>query len=385
VSPGLRRWGAWGLRLALVAGVAVVVVRVGADNVSSLRHIHLRVRPVWFALAAPASVAGGLLLPVGWRSLLAAYGSALPLGRALRVWWLAQISRYVPTGAAALATRVVLAGREGVPRFLAGWSLPVEVGVIVAWGSVLTGALLPSSVLAAWARALVAAGGVLILVALPAGLRIAAALVPRLPAPLRGPEGTVPTYRAAAWYGLNSVVRSGAFVALAAALLPVHLGDVGPLVGAFNAAAVAGLVSIAPGGLGVREGVLALTLSSRYGFGNAAALSVALRLWDLLVDLAWVGIGLLASRRAPASSSAGAAADATEPEKMDACPVCAAPAPDLEALAAHLVERAEASDGRHVMWLNRRVTKHRVSAEELAPLLAGALSGRTVGSQRVRR
>jgi hypothetical protein len=40
------------------------------------------------------------------------------------------------------------------------------------------------------------------------------------------------------------------------------------------------------------------------------------------------------------------------------------------ALASHLIAEADASDGRHVMWLNRTVTKHRVDAGELADLLA---------------
>jgi hypothetical protein len=63
------------------------------------------------------------------------------------------------------------------------------------------------------------------------------------------------------------------------------------------------------------------------------------------------------------------------------CPVCGIVADDLEALASHLVECADASDGRHVMWLNRSATKYRTSAADLELLLAdGAPS-----SDRVKR
>ena len=56
------------------------------------------------------------------------------------------------------------------------------------------------------------------------------------------------------------------------------------------------------------------------------------------------------------------------------------------ALAAHLVEQAAASDARHVMWLNRNVTKHATDAAHLAVLLERALGGAASGDAgRVRR
>jgi hypothetical protein len=55
-------------------------------------------------------------------------------------------------------------------------------------------------------------------------------------------------------------------------------------------------------------------------------------------------------------------------------------------LAAHLVEQADASEDRHVMWLNRNITKHRVDARELARLLELAARGeRPADQERVRR
>jgi hypothetical protein len=67
------------------------------------------------------------------------------------------------------------------------------------------------------------------------------------------------------------------------------------------------------------------------------------------------------------------------------CPVCGTPTSDALALARHLVAAADASEGRHVMWLNRNVTKHRASAVELEPLLRAALDGSAPAEGRVRR
>lgn len=44
-----------------------------------------------------------------------------------------------------------------------------------------------------------------------------------------------------------------------------------------------------------------------------------------------------------------------------------------EPLARHLFDQAEISDARHVMWMNRSITKHRTPVAELAVLLEAAL------------
>jgi hypothetical protein len=70
------------------------------------------------------------------------------------------------------------------------------------------------------------------------------------------------------------------------------------------------------------------------------------------------------------------------------CPVCGTDVrpSTWQELATHLVELADASDDRHVMWLNRNVTKHRVDAAGLAPLLERVARGEPASEQeRVRR
>lgn len=283
------------LRAAALVTVVAVVADLGARNYGSVRHLHLTLHPAWLAAAAPASLLAGLLMPMGWRMLLVAYDQVLGVGPALRIWWTAQITRYVPTGTAALATRVVLAGRAGVPRWLAGASLPIEVGAIVAWGGVFTAALLPSTYLPSWARVLVGVGSGGVLLAFPMLLRLAGGVVPRLPAP--APGGAPAVYRSLVLYGLNTATRTASFAFLAHAIVGVGWGDVALLMGAWNAGSVAGLVSIAPGGLGVREGVMTLILRARYGFGDAAALAVVLRAWDLCIDVAWLAAARVAGAR----------------------------------------------------------------------------------------
>ena len=67
------------------------------------------------------------------------------------------------------------------------------------------------------------------------------------------------------------------------------------------------------------------------------------------------------------------------------CPVCGTAAADLAALSAHFISQAEASEGNHVMWLNRHVTKFQSSAADLEPLLADVLGGGDPAGDRVHR
>ncbi len=50
---------------------------------------------------------------------------------------------------------------------------------------------------------------------------------------------------------------------------------------------------------------------------------------------------------------------------MTACPVCRREVPDLSVLADHFWDEAQASDVRHVMWLNRHVSLRELPREVL--------------------
>jgi hypothetical protein len=72
-------------------------------------------------------------------------------------------------------------------------------------------------------------------------------------------------------------------------------------------------------------------------------------------------------------------------ETETACEVCGVTVGGLDALAEHLVTEARASDGAHIMWLNRGVTKYQVEAAELAVLLRHRDERRPTGEERVKR
>lgn len=291
-----------GRRLLVVARwtfVAIVVgffVRVVARNTSELHDVSLHAEPAWLLAAAPLTFAGGAALPLAWRELLSAYGPTFDTVAAIRIWWFSQVTRFVPGGLVPVASRAAMAGNRGVSRGAAAVTAAIEIVVIVACGAVLAGALLPASSLAFGLRLVLLAGGAVAIVGLPITLPRLSELAGRWRRLRLATPARPPVERALVLYLLNALLKSAGFVLLAAALLPARVGDTALLAGAFNVASVAGTVGVTPAGLGVREAVMASVLRDRFGLGDAAAVAVALRVWDLAFELLWLAIAGARSR-----------------------------------------------------------------------------------------
>lgn len=282
-------------------GVVVIAFLVVAlvQNANRLRDVHLQLAPAWLLAAFPLTLLGGVLLPSAWREILVAYGFPLRRSSALRVWCVSQAARFVPGTVAFVASRIVLTVRQGATRSVAAASLVIEMGLLAGWCA-LYASWLPSRELAAGWRVLLFVGASAGLVLVPTALRLAGARVPRFPSLRADGSGRVAAYRAVALYGVNNLVRSVAFFFVTAALVPVHPGDVFLVVAATNLGALAGMVGITPAGIGVREGALVALLGHRFGIGNAAALAVTYRVWELAFELVWLAVAHVLDRR-PAS------------------------------------------------------------------------------------
>jgi glycosyltransferase 2 family protein len=288
-----------------VVGVLTVlfIVRVAIDQADELRGVNLTVRPLWLPVAAIFSICAGLVLPLAWRHILTAYGWQIGRGRALRIWCLSQATRYLPTGAVAVASRLSLTAAEGVPRAVAGASFAVESLLLVGWATLIGAVFIPSSVVSTPTRLVLGLGAAFGLTTLPWTLRIVGGRMKRFealaPERLRLKE----LVEAIALFGVNSTLRAARFLALAVALLPLTMGDVPLVLGAGYAGVVAGMIGITPAGLGVREGVIVAILAGEFGVGDAAALAVALRAWDLVFEVGFLAVATWVGRhRAPSES-----------------------------------------------------------------------------------
>ena len=273
-------------RVVAVVLVLAFFVRALLVSGDELRAVSLRVRVPWLVAAAAVQFAAFPVLPLAWRALVRAAGQRLAPRPAIRIWSLSQVGRFVPSALPAFVARAHLAAGAGVPRPVATAPMILEIALLVLVGAIIAAALVPVADAPAGVRVAVAAVGLCVLVLAPAGLRRSSRWTARVALDWR-PRGLA---AAEVLFCLNAALKAVAFVLLAAALLPVHPSQVLLLAGALNAAVVLGTVGVTPAGLGVREGAMAAMLDTSFGLGDAAALAVVYRGFELAVELVWLGV-----------------------------------------------------------------------------------------------
>lgn len=281
----------------MVIATVAVIFRIGAQHGNELRDVNIRFDSFWVINAAVATTAANLLLPLGWRRLIASFGRFLAAGRAVRLWCLSQTARYLPTGLVAVASRLQLAAKEGIPRSLTGASIAIETLILFGWALFACALFVPSAVLPGIVRLILAATTTL-------GLAAAPWLIPNLSARLPSTgKFAVPTAdrrflaEGVALLGASVAARAIGTVALAVSFLGADSGDVSLIVGASYAAVVAGMIGVTPAGLGVREGVMAAILVGHFGLADAAAFALLSRVWEFGFEMVFLGAASWWGRR----------------------------------------------------------------------------------------
>lgn len=242
-----------------------------------------------FAAAVVASIVAVSAYGLVWPFLLRRLGIPASFSW-IGLFFKSQLGKYLPGSVWQYAGRVGLARNRGVPVQVALVSVAAEVLYSALAAGLAVSLLLGSA----------AAAGIILgfagLVALAIALRQRVVRLieraPSLPGGLRLDRATARAALGAApsatslylvvWglYGL-------AFWTTGRALFAVPVSDLSWYIGAFALGWLAGLVAVfAPGGIGVREAVIAALLSSRLGQADAIVLAAMSRIILSAVDLA---------------------------------------------------------------------------------------------------
>ena len=288
-----RRW----LRLARwVVGLAILWFA----GRSLLRNWHeleaqplaWRVDPVRIILAALVVWAMYALLVTAWRLLLTGWGERLDGWTAARIWTVSNLGKYLPGKVWAIAGMALMARQAGVSPAAATGSAVILQAVSIGSGAAVaafTGAAAlerarPGATAALWLLLAGAVGGVALLFWPPVLRRLLRVAAPE--AEGRGaPPLTAILYGVAAnilaWVGYGL-----ALWLLARGLLPGAGLELRAAIAVFTASYLAGFLAlIAPGGLGVREGLFILMLQGPLGIAAATALALASRVLLTLTEL----------------------------------------------------------------------------------------------------
>jgi len=251
-----------------------------------------RIDPLRLLLAALVVWAMYALLITSWRVMLAAWGERLDGWTAARIWTVSNLGKYLPGKVWAIAGMALMARQAGVSPAAATGSAVILQAVSIGSGAAvaaLTGAAAlerarPGATAALWVILAAAVGGIGLLLWPPVLrrlLRVAAPeaafdATPPLPGVLYGVIANV-----AGWVGYGL-----ALWLLARGLLPNAGLGLQTAIAVFTASYLAGFLAfIAPGGLGVREGLFILMLQGTLGIGAATALALASRVLLTVTEL----------------------------------------------------------------------------------------------------
>jgi len=287
-----------------------------------------RMGPGWFALSLVAALVGLGFTSFAWRTLLADLGSPLPAGPGTRVFFLAQVGKYLPGAVWPFVAQMELGRTLGVPRQRSAVAGLLFVGLHCATGLLVASATLPfASPEAAehywWVLALTPAFLVVLHPRVLSPLLDRAFWLLRRP-PLDRRLTLGNTVRACGLLLVTWVCYGLSLLALARPLGLSGAGSFFLATGAYALAWSAGVMvlGLVPAGIGVREVVLGAVLLPVLPAGAATAVVASSRVVQTLGDALWAvvaGVALRGSmRRAagalPAGSTGMVAAELRRPE-----------------------------------------------------------------------
>lgn len=299
----MRRLLRWAFPVVALAALTVAVWTQRDQVRAALADVTPGALAASLALALLGSVASML----AWRALLADLGSPLAPVVAGRVFFLAQLGKYIPGSVWTLLAQVELSRDLRVPPPRSGAAAVLSVAVTVLSGVLVAAATAPALVPDLVERFWWVLLAVPLLLALlhPSVIAWWTSLLLRL---ARRPTADVgrPGYRGllvalvwmlVAWalFGLHCWV----LVEDAGSDTAAGLTGVAEVTGVFALAWLAGAVAFVPAGAGVREGVLVLGLSPVLTTGGAIVVALLSRLVLTAADLVLAGaaVALERSRR----------------------------------------------------------------------------------------
>lgn len=277
-----------------VMGAVVLVVILGffacraGQTLDMVRQAWQPVSWLYLALSFALLIIGLFVMALMWYGLLRTMGGRLPLLMALRFYGLTLLPRYVPGMVWGYAGRTLLCEQEGVPRKVAAGSAVVEVGLITG-----------SGVIVAAAKYL--AFGWIVLLGLPGVILLLGLL---LAWSMHRRQWIARLTRVATWYGWALAYvgfwllygASSWFVVLS--VVPgIGLSCAPDVIVSATMAWLAGfLVILVPSGLGVREGVFALTLTPIVGPAAGVFVPLIARLIGMSAEAAFFFLCVLLLR-----------------------------------------------------------------------------------------
>ena len=308
-----RAWWFRVLQAVVLAGAAVYLFRVAAPQWPAIRARSLAWQPLPLALSALLIVANLAWMIALWNMTLRWCAARLRYWDAARIWFTANLARFLPGAVLQFASLALMATRYGVSPTAATATVLLQQIVLLLTGLIIVAGFTPIVLHQGWWQ-----GAFVVALVLGAGILL---LLPRLTRRLPSLARLWSQVRPAQLPGfalllaMQWLAYGAAFRLLAIGLLGdagVAQGSWGFYITAFTESYLAGVIAVfAPAGLLVREAALISILTPVLGGADAVILAVGARIWHTALELL-SGLAVLTIPIPPAPAHPGPAG-ATSP------------------------------------------------------------------------
>jgi len=272
----------------------------GWENV---RQYSWHIQPQLLALAFPAVLAYWFLNAACWNMALKVLGGELSLPRAIRIYFLSNLARYLPGGGLHALGRAYLGEREKVSAEIVSTSMVMEIALALTSAILVALLSLPLVLSHFGPKALVVGGGLALLgfgALHPRALNFQVGLFARLLRRKSRIQLVVrysSTLAILAVYFVAWLAASFALFVLLNSLQPIPLSLL-PAIGSLYAVSyVFGLLTpLAPAGLGAREGLFIVLVGQLLPMPVVTVAALLFRVWLTLAGLVWVAVAASYSR-----------------------------------------------------------------------------------------
>ncbi len=316
-----RPWLVVALKLAIVVLLIWGVRRTLVDAYQQLERHPLRLRPAWLVASGALYLLGMLPSALFWHRLLRVLGQKVRLQQAIRAYYIGHLGKYVPGKALVVVLRAGMVRGTEVNTAVAAVTVFIETLTMMASGSFVAAALIALLFGQHWQYAALAIGFMF-----AAGLPTLPPVFKRIirltnvgranPAALAQLEQIDYRTLLVGWLatGLGWFVMGLSLTATLRGMgqeSPAWIGGLPLVTMVVAVSVVAGFMSFIPGGLVVRDIVMAELIKPQLGAETAVASALVLRLVWLGAEVAisavlyfWRGGNLSAQRLANADSTA---------------------------------------------------------------------------------
>lgn len=288
------------IRVAVVGVILAFLVRSVAANWEQVGAFDWRIDP-WYGIGAVLCFLGAYaMLPFIWRRVLRALGHDLGSGDAWDIYFMGNLGRYVPGKVWVILGVSYLAGKRGVPsRTAAASAVLAQVYSMLSSVVFFFLFLIFSGTIGDYTGLwwyVPGAVGVIVVALMPGLLeRMLNLVLARLGRqPVSVSIRPLTALGITCWYACSWVLMGLGFAAGLAAVAGPGMVPVWQAASIYVVAYAAGFLALfAPGGIGVREGVIGLLLGNTVPMSVAILIAALIRLLATVIELACVGVTIL--------------------------------------------------------------------------------------------